>query len=343
MIRGEIVDRDGTRPRDEPRPTPTASPTASYADPAVSAVIGYASRRYGTAGLERTFGAALTGRQRPGPDPEPAQEVPGRPVRPADADARRSRCALQRAAVRGLGADKGAVVMLDPRTGEVLALASTPIYDASAIANPATAGRGRSPPSATIPNQPLLNRATQGRYVPGSVFKIVTAVAGLGSGAIDAGHDVRGAGPGRARRAGRQRLPHPTSTAASRPRRSTWPARPRCRPTSGSPSRASRPVATTSPGSQRGWASAARCRSTCRRRRRRSPPAAARRPVGSTTTRSWRTPSYGQARTLVTPLQMALVAATRGQRRRADEAAPGHRADRRSRARGRSARSRSGR
>ncbi len=68
-------------------------------------------------------------------------------------------------------------------TGDVLALASTPTYDASAIANPDTA-------KATFegllgdPNQPLLPRATLGRYVPGSVFKIVTAVAGLGSDSI---------------------------------------------------------------------------------------------------------------------------------------------------------------
>ena len=82
------------------------------------------------------------------------------------------------------GSDRGAVVMLDPRTGEVLALASTPTYDASAIADPATRRGDASRRSSDDPAQPLLPRATQGRYVPGSVFKIVTAVAGLGSGAI---------------------------------------------------------------------------------------------------------------------------------------------------------------
>jgi peptidoglycan glycosyltransferase len=73
--------------------------------------------------------------------------------------------------------------MLDPRTGEILALASTPTYAASRLADPTTA-------AATFealrddPAQPLLPRATLGRYVPGSVFKIVTAIAGLGSGAV---------------------------------------------------------------------------------------------------------------------------------------------------------------
>ena len=46
---------------------------------------------------------------------------------------------LQRVAVKALGSDFGAVVMLDPVTGEILVLASTPTYDASAVANPATA------------------------------------------------------------------------------------------------------------------------------------------------------------------------------------------------------------
>ena len=81
--------------------------------------------------------------------------------------------------------------MLDPRTGEVLALASTPTYDASAIAEPGDRRARRSRRSRPTDRQPLLPRATLGRYVPGSVFKIVTAIAGLGSGAITPDDDVR--------------------------------------------------------------------------------------------------------------------------------------------------------
>jgi peptidoglycan glycosyltransferase len=73
--------------------------------------------------------------------------------------------------------------MLDPRTGEVLALASTPTFDASAIANPETSAAAFQRATENE-RQPLLPRATQGRYVPGSVFKIVTAIAALGSGAV---------------------------------------------------------------------------------------------------------------------------------------------------------------
>ena len=152
-----------------------------YAGPAISQVIGYASTLYGRAGLERTYDAELSG-------------LAGDPLSDAFAKFGANRYdpktlglsiswELQRAAVAALGNHRGAVVMLDPRTGEVLALASTPTYDASAIADPSTAQAAFQALQAD-PAQPLLPRATLGSYVPGSVFKIVTAAAGLGSGAI---------------------------------------------------------------------------------------------------------------------------------------------------------------
>jgi len=153
-----------------------------YAGRAISQVVGYASAIYGRAGLERAYDAELTG-------------LAGDPLTDAFAKFGADRYDpqdlklslswdLQKAAVAALGKRRGAVVMLDPRTGEVLALASTPTYDPSAIADPATA-RDTFEGLQDDPTQPLLPRATLGRYVPGSVFKIVTAVAGLGSGAIE--------------------------------------------------------------------------------------------------------------------------------------------------------------
>jgi len=179
--RGRILDRDG-RVLASNRRTDDGEAYRVYADPAISHVVGYASRRYGSTGLERAYAAELLG-VRP-QDPLSRLAAKLRPAQDVREDLRTSlSLPLQRLAVRLLGDDRGAVVMLDPRTGEVLVLASTPTFDASAVADPATAARTferlRDDPA-----KPLLPRATQGRYVPGSVFKIVTATAGLGSGAV---------------------------------------------------------------------------------------------------------------------------------------------------------------
>jgi peptidoglycan glycosyltransferase len=183
VIRGQIVDRAGkvlaTNKRDE-----NGEPYRVYADRAYSTVIGYSSRQYGTAGLERARNAELTGLSNGNAIGDILRKFQADPYDPQKLTLG-IMSELQDAAVKGLGGDRGAVVMIDPTTGEVLALASTPTYDSSAIANPTTEDKGFA---AVRDNkaQPLLTRATQGQYVPGSVFKIVTAVAGLGSGRITA-------------------------------------------------------------------------------------------------------------------------------------------------------------
>jgi peptidoglycan glycosyltransferase len=179
-VRGPIVDRDGRwlarSERDE-----NGEALREYRDDTISHVVGYASRQYGTTGLERTYNAELIGLTS---DPLGGllgkfDTTPNEPLGlQTTLDLR-----LQRAAVEALGRDRGAVVMLDPSTGEVLALASTPVYDANGIADPDTA-EDVFGALATDDADPLLPRATLGRYVPGSVFKIVTAVAGLDSGRI---------------------------------------------------------------------------------------------------------------------------------------------------------------
>ena len=100
--------------------------------------------------------------------------------------------------------------MLDPKTGEVLVMASTPTYDAGAIADPTTA-RAAFKAVSNDPAKPLLDRAIQGRYVPGSVFKIVTSIAALGSGRDHAGHDLRP----RSRRPRRTACSSPASGSAT--------------------------------------------------------------------------------------------------------------------------------
>jgi penicillin-binding protein A len=179
--RGTISDRDGTVLASNKKDS-NGEPYRVYRDRSMSPVLGYASRVFGTAGLERTFDAQLSGVAGADPVSDALRKFGRDPYDPQDMKLSIS-LPLQRAAVAGLGRQKGAVVMLDPATGEVLALASTPTYDASAIGNPDTARKAFASLQGDK-NQPLLPRATQGRYVPGSVLKILTAIAGLGSGAI---------------------------------------------------------------------------------------------------------------------------------------------------------------
>ena len=180
-VRGRILDRDGRVLADSRRDA-GGEPYRVYADASLSAPLGYASRLYGSAGLEAAYASELLGMG--GDDPMSRALAKFRP-RPERGDDLRTSLSLtlQRLAVRLLGADRGAVVALDPRTGEVLAMASTPTYDASGIANPATS-RAAFAAARDDPGQPLLDRAVQGRYVPGSAFKIVTAIAALSSGAV---------------------------------------------------------------------------------------------------------------------------------------------------------------
>ncbi len=85
----------------------------------------------------------------------------------------------QRVARRRLAGRKGAVVALNPQTGEVLVLASAPTYDPKEVTQTEEAWDLFT----TDPDSPELNRALQGLYPPGSVFKLVTAAAALETGA----------------------------------------------------------------------------------------------------------------------------------------------------------------
>jgi penicillin-binding protein 2 len=84
---------------------------------------------------------------------------------------------LQQVAEQSLGARPGAVVALDPRTGEVLAMASHPSMDPNDFAVRITSENWNNLNDS--PEHPLMNRAIQAQLAPGSVFKIVTATAML--------------------------------------------------------------------------------------------------------------------------------------------------------------------
>jgi peptidoglycan glycosyltransferase len=89
----------------------------------------------------------------------------------------------QQVAREALGNFCGSVVAIDPRTGRVLVLASSPSYDPNLIEGHFDQAT-RAPNAECTQAAPLLDRATQGLYTPGSTFKVVTASAAINTGAF---------------------------------------------------------------------------------------------------------------------------------------------------------------
>lgn len=172
--RGAIRAADGTvLARSVPRPDRTYSrryPEAGLFSPA----LGYAYTQLDRAGLESFYDDELSGRgnelgslferltgtEREGADLRTTLD-PG----------------AQRVALQQLGGRKGSVVALDPTTGAVKVMVSVPGYDPNDLRSPERYGALR-----TDRDAPLLNRATQAGYPPGSTFKVVTAIAAIDSG-----------------------------------------------------------------------------------------------------------------------------------------------------------------
>ena len=177
--RGDIVSADGiTLATSKParldgrtvytRVYPAADATAQ--------LIGYSNLLAGRAGLERSLDPELTGSTGDLSGLRNAfDRVKGDTVRGDDVILRLSMTAQDEAMhqLRSIGA-RGAVVVIDPSTGGLLTMASTPSYDPNT-------GLAKA---LSDPGSPLLNRATQGLYPPGSTFKVVTAASALDHGTV---------------------------------------------------------------------------------------------------------------------------------------------------------------
>lgn len=92
---------------------------------------------------------------------------------------------IQKIAEDALGDAAGSVVILDPRNGDVLAMASSPRFDPNRFVPAIRSEDWRA--LNTDPLKPLMNRAASGGYAPGSTFKAVTALAGLSTGMAEPG------------------------------------------------------------------------------------------------------------------------------------------------------------
>jgi peptidoglycan glycosyltransferase len=176
--RGRILASDGTvlaQTVSGKREYPLGAQTA--------ALVGYVSQRYGTSGIEAAFDRALSP---PGSSGDPIAQLQAiadalrgsEPVAPGADVVTTIVPAIQATLYNSLSRyDRAAGVVLDPQTGAVLALASVPSYDPNNF-------DAEFPALRSDPRAPLLNRALDGLYPPGSTFKIFTAAAALDSGSV---------------------------------------------------------------------------------------------------------------------------------------------------------------
>jgi len=147
-------------------------------------IIGYSTQSRSRAGLERSENDYLTGAN--GDLSSVAQreldKLKGVTIKGNDLELSLN-VRLQETAVRQLAGKCGGAVAIEPQTGRILALASSPTYNPNDVEKSfSSITRIRSAACPSYP-APLLDRATQGLYPPGSVFKVVTAAAALDSGA----------------------------------------------------------------------------------------------------------------------------------------------------------------
>ena len=142
-------------------------------------ITGYYSRVYGTSELEHSMNPWLSGTDPSLAGATLSDLVLGRP-RTGGTVITTLQPSLQRLAQQALGNQQGAVVAIDPTTGDVLAMYSNPTYDPSGLSDPSSVVQTKTWNSLNKdPNQPLLPRANAELFPPGSTFKIITAAAAL--------------------------------------------------------------------------------------------------------------------------------------------------------------------
>ncbi|MFD9220860.1 peptidoglycan D,D-transpeptidase FtsI family protein [Streptomyces sp. NPDC060064] len=142
-----------------------------------SAVTGYSSQAYGATQLEGIYSEVLDGTDSRLKNPVDAltgkQQKPGDVVTTIDP-------AVQKAGYRALGDTKGAAVAIDPKTGKILGMVSTPSYDPSKISGTTDGDVWQK--LLADQDKPLVNRALRQPLPPGSTFKLVVAAAALEDG-----------------------------------------------------------------------------------------------------------------------------------------------------------------
>lgn len=142
-----------------------------------AAVTGYSSQAYGATQLEGIYSDVLDGTD----DrlKNPADLITGRQASPGNVLTTIDP-GVQKAAYEALGDDKGAAVAIDPKTGRILGMVSTPSYDPSKISGTDNGDAWKK--LLDDKEKPLVNRALRQPLAPGSTFKLVVAAAALENG-----------------------------------------------------------------------------------------------------------------------------------------------------------------
>ena len=183
--RGRILDRDN-EPLADIRIAPSGLVTRTYPVPEAAPVVGYATLRYGTGGIEAAHDEALRGEEGRGTLEEAWQDLLHRAPEGRDVQLTLDG-GLQRLAQDVLDGKAGAAVLMEADSGRILAMASSPTFHPGHLEDAWDALREDA-------SAPLLNRATQGLYQPGTALQTVVVAEALHEGVIeDFESDVGGA------------------------------------------------------------------------------------------------------------------------------------------------------
>ncbi len=192
IVRGSILTSDGKVVAQTTK-NPDGSFTRTYPDPATAYLAGYYSPLlYGSSNLEQAYDAELMGTKGGNPITQWLDGVLHREKRGYDLKLSIND-QLQKQANQLLGDQRGAIVLMDAKTGAIVAMASTPNFDPNKLyvnSGPTSVQQTAEAKAYwaqlnSAGNSPLLLRPTQGLYVPGSIFKTVTASAAIQSGIAD--------------------------------------------------------------------------------------------------------------------------------------------------------------
>jgi len=179
VLRGTITDRNGTALTKSTMVDQEKQKREYTGGPIFAHVLGYIDPQYSLTGLEKLYDEDLMADDSKSDinffakDKEKKEDKVGHSVRTTlDYN-------LQKQAFELLGDNRGAVVAINPKTGEVLAMVSKPSFDPNDLKGVMTQINSADKNADILKHSPLLNRATKGLYPPGSIFKTITAISAI--------------------------------------------------------------------------------------------------------------------------------------------------------------------